>query len=104
MRDFRAEPTITDRLAVIAIWMTFAIALAGCTKKPLPNAYSPQAMLYADRCGQCHAAYNPHTMTADMWRIQVPMMEDKMRQAGLPPLTNDERSAILDYLAHYASK
>jgi hypothetical protein len=38
-------------------------------------------------------------MTADMWRAQVPMMEDKMRQAGLPALSDSEREQILDYLS-----
>jgi hypothetical protein len=43
-------------------------------------------------------------MTADMWRVQVPIMEDKMHQAGLPPLTDEDRAAILDYLTRNASK
>ncbi len=42
------------------------------------------------------------SMTAAMWQMQVPMMEQKMRQAGLPELSGDERTTILDYLARNA--
>ncbi len=61
-------------------------------------------MAYAQQCGQCHAPYYPGSMTADMWRVQVPMMEDKMKQSGLPPMTDSDRNAILDYLARNAAK
>jgi len=43
-------------------------------------------------------------MTAAMWRVQVPMMEDKMKQSGLPQLSDSDRGAILDYLARNAAK
>ena len=90
--DFaRSFPT----LFAIALLLT----LSGCAKNALPGQTSADAQVYVARCGQCHAPYNPHTMTADMWRAQVPMMEDKMRQAGLPPLSDNERAHILDYLS-----
>jgi hypothetical protein len=37
-----------------------------------------------------------------MWETQVLMMEGKMQSAGMPPLTSDERDAILDYLKRNA--
>ncbi len=70
----------------------------------MPDQTSPNAQLYVARCGQCHAPYKPHTMTADMWRAQLPMMEDKMRQAGLPPLSDSDREQILDYLTANAGQ
>ena len=78
--------------------------LGACAKKPLPEADSAGGQLYVQQCGQCHAPYNPASMTAAMWRVQVPMMEDKMRQAGLSPLNDNDRSAILDYLARNSAK
>jgi hypothetical protein len=37
-----------------------------------------------------------------MWQVQVQMMEDKMRQFGVPPLTDQERESILGYLTRNA--
>ncbi len=37
-----------------------------------------------------------------MWDTQVTMMEGKMQAAGLPPLTSDEREAIVEYLKRNA--
>jgi len=42
--------------------------------------------------------YHPRVMTPAMWQAQVTMMERKIREAGLPELSGDQRRAILDYL------
>lgn len=41
-------------------------------------------------------------MTAAMWDLKVPLMETKIRAAGMPPLTPDERASILKYVERYA--
>jgi Dihaem cytochrome c len=102
MRVFRAADSAPSRPTILAI--SLILALSGCSKKALPDQASPAAQLYVARCGQCHAAYNPHTMTVEMWRAQVPLMEDKMRQAGLPPLNDGDRQQILDYLTANAGE
>ena len=71
-------------------------------QRPLPEANSAAAQLYARRCGQCHHAYAPASLTAAMWRIQLEMMEGKMRQNRIAPLTDQERDAILGYLTRNA--
>jgi hypothetical protein len=43
-------------------------------------------------------------MTAAMWEIEVPKMEDKMRQAGLPTLEAAQKQSILEYLARNAGQ
>jgi len=78
------------------------LAISGCKRGSLPDATSPGAQLYANRCGNCHVAYNPHEMTASMWDTQVTMMEVKIQAAGMPALTSDERESILDYLKRNA--
>jgi mono/diheme cytochrome c family protein len=87
--------------------ITFALAFlsiltSGCKPAQLPDATSPGAQLYISRCGNCHAPYNPHEMTASMWDTQVTMMEVKIQAAGQAPLTPDERASILDYLKQNA--
>jgi len=78
------------------------VFVAGCKPPLLPDSASPGAQVYVNRCGNCHAPYNPHEMTASMWDMQVTMMEVKIHQAGMPPLTSDERDAILEYLKRHA--
>jgi mono/diheme cytochrome c family protein len=79
-----------------------AILTSGCKPAQLPDATSPGARLYISRCGNCHAPYNPHEMTASMWDTQVTMMEVKIQAAGQPALTPDERASIVDYLKQNA--
>jgi hypothetical protein len=87
---------------LIAAAAAFAIgALAGCQSKiPEEDTYAGQ--LYVRRCGNCHQPYNPQSLTAAMWEIQVPKMEQKIAQAGLPSLAPDQKDTILDYLRRNA--
>lgn len=86
------------------IAITIAVlAFAGCAHRAaLPESGSPAATMYQQRCGQCHAPYDPRTMTSAMWAVQVDAMQVKMRQSGVPPLTDDQRQTILDYLTRNA--
>lgn len=86
----------------LAMALLFVTSLASACKQPLPEANTAAAELYARRCGQCHHAYAPMSLTAAMWGIQVEMMEAKMRQSHLPPLTDQERDTILSYLTRNA--
>jgi hypothetical protein len=85
--------------AAIAVKLALTSA---CKPASLPDAASPDAQLYASKCGNCHVPYNPHEMTASMWDTQVTMMEVKIQAAGMPPLTSDERESILEYLKRNA--
>jgi hypothetical protein len=78
--------------------------LAACQSGKIPDADSYPAQLYVKRCGECHAAYNPHEMTAAMWTVKLDAMQNLMRQAGVPPLTPAERTTIVGYLTRNAGK
>jgi len=93
------ESATLSKLAGAAL---VVVLIAGCKPAGLPDSGSAEAQLYVNRCGNCHAPYNPHEMTASMWDTQVTMMEVKIHQAGMPPLTSDERDAILEYLKRHA--
>jgi mono/diheme cytochrome c family protein len=90
-----------SRTAFAAALLCLTSIIAGC-RAPLPDADSPGAQAYVNRCGQCHTPYNPHGMTPAMWDMQVAMMDVKIHAARLPPLTPAEREAILAYLEHNA--
>ena len=91
------------RIVGLASTIYFILVLAGC-QHPLPEQDTQAGQLYAQKCGECHAPYNPHAMTAAMWEVQVPKMEEKIRQAGLPPLEAAQKQTILDYLQRNAGQ
>jgi hypothetical protein len=98
-RNLRAQ-----RIRALLIAVAATVIPAGCRQAPLPDADSAPARLYVQRCGQCHNAYNPHSMTAAMWETQVDLMQGKMREAGVEPLNSEERGEILDYLRRNAGR
>ena len=105
MRAFRPlrKSAFPLKFTGAALAVTFLLVLvAGCKPPSTPDSTSPGAQVYVNRCGNCHAPYNPHEMTASMWDTQVTMMEVKIHQAGMPKLTSDERDAILEYLKRNA--
>jgi len=78
-----------------------ALLSGGCSR-PLPEAGSPEARLYAERCGGCHSPYQPGLQTAAMWDLTVARMEaTRMRAAGIR-LRESDRRAIHDYLTRNA--
>ncbi|MGC2306101.1 hypothetical protein [Candidatus Binatus sp.] len=98
MRAFRRA----SRILRAAFALLLVLAISGCKRASLPDASSPAAQLYVNRCGNCHVPYPPHEMTAAMWDTQVTMMETKMQAAGMRPLSSDERESILEYLKRNA--
>jgi Dihaem cytochrome c len=81
------------------------LLLAGCQKPtPLPEQGTFAQRLYVERCGVCHRPFNPASMTAAMWEVQVEAMQVKIAQGGQPPLSPEQHLAILDYLKRNAGK
>jgi hypothetical protein len=81
---------------------TLALLAAGCDAR-LPDPESPGARLYAARCGGCHRLYAPGSLTAAMWEVTVQRMQGEQVRRGVPPLTNDEKTALLAYLAQHST-
>ncbi|HLW70843.1 MAG TPA: hypothetical protein VKS22_09500 [Candidatus Binataceae bacterium] len=80
-----------------------ALALFGCTRS-LPEAGSAVEQLYVARCGGCHQAYDPRSLTASMWELQMLAMRSKIAEAGQAPPTPAEQRAILAYLQRNAGQ
>jgi mono/diheme cytochrome c family protein len=80
-----------------------ALALLGCTRS-LPEIGSTAAQLYVVRCGGCHQAYAPRSLTASMWGLQLLAMRHKIAEAGQTPLTPEDEHAILNYLKRNAGQ
>ena len=87
----------------LAVLAAVAFAVAGCSR-PLPEQGSAAARLYTERCGNCHRPYQPRSLTAAMWQVQVAAMRQKIAAAGQPPLTPDQDREILEYLQRNAGQ
>ena len=80
------------------------LSVAACSAK-LPEPESPGAKLYASRCSSgCHRVYAPGSMTYEMWKVQVGRMQGELVRHGIPPLTEEEREIVLDYLKRHSSQ
>lgn len=91
------------RGSVIAAFIAvcWLLGVSACSPN-LPEPDSPAAQLYQQRCNSCHRVFSPSTLKYEMWRVQVDRMQGEMARRGLPPLTDDERTLLLDYLKRHS--
>ena len=94
-----------SKIAIICL----LLALTGCAGQagktggtPVPDPESPGARVYAERCGSCHALPHPARLTYAGWLRLLPLMERRMAERQVPPLSGRERSVILAYLQEHA--
>jgi hypothetical protein len=82
--------------------------LAGCSTAgkqggtSLPDMDSAAAQTFVNRCGACHAVPHPARLTYQGWQYLVPLMEQRMAERGMLPLTTEDREIILAYLQENA--
>jgi hypothetical protein len=57
---------------------------------------------YSHRCGVCHATPDPALYTIEEWRQVLDRMAYMVTAAGLLPLADQDRAAILRVLAEHA--
>jgi hypothetical protein len=69
---------------------------------PLPEAGSPDAVLFKHRCHDCHVPPSPHDHTADAWPAIVQRMQSHRVTNGLTPLSGEELRRIRAYLQRNA--
>jgi hypothetical protein len=68
----------------------------------IPDAGSPRAQAFVNRCGICHAVPHPARHDYPGWRYVVSLMEKRMAERGVGPLSAEERTLILSYLEEHA--
>ncbi len=83
-----------------SILIATAVLLAwGCAQTtPIPEPESKEAQVYAARCGSCHSLPHPKRSGYEHWEHLVSVMESQLEHRGMPPLTEEDRTAILAYL------
>ena len=55
--------------------------------------------LFEGRCQMCHQLPEPDMLKPKQWKLILGTMQQRMQQAGVPPLTGDETEMILEYIA-----
>jgi hypothetical protein len=86
----------------VVLMLVAGLCCTACNAK-LPEPESDGAKLYAARCDTCHRLYAPGILKFEMWKIQVERMQGEIVRHGLPPLSEVERSTLLDYLQRHSS-
>ena len=81
--------------------VAMVLSISACSPK-LPEPESDGAKLYAARCNTCHRLFAPGSLKFEMWKVQVERMQGEIVRHGLPPLTPDERTVLLDYLKRHS--
>jgi len=77
------------------------LVVAGCGPG-LPEPESAGAQAYVQRCGECHRAYAPGSMTWSMWEYQLGRMRLLFAQLRRPWLSPEEERLVTDYIQHHA--
>ncbi len=79
------------------------VLVAGCASSgtPIPAPQSQAAQLFVEKCGSCHAVPHPARHSADEWPHYVALMEQRMAERDKPPLSEQQRQLIMEYLGEY---
>jgi len=78
-------------------------------EKPAASAQPPEdnndlarsknaELLFVGRCVTCHQLPEPGMLTPKQWKLILGTMQQRMQQAGLPPLSEEETELVLEYL------
>jgi mono/diheme cytochrome c family protein len=70
----------------------------------LPSPESQGAVLFKDRCSQCHGLPDPERHTAKEWPTIVEKMRGYMKSMEKKVITENEEKQIVGYLSRYARK
>lgn len=61
--------------------------------------------LFELRCGgMCHQLPDPEMLKVKQWRMILGVMQQRMKQKGIEPLTDEELETIFGYLKENARK
>lgn len=55
--------------------------------------------LFEGRCQMCHQLPEPGMLTPKQWKLILMTMQQRMQQASVPPLSEDETERLLEYLS-----
>ena len=59
-------------------------------------------ILFQGRCQMCHQLPEPGMLKPKQWKLILVVMQQRMQQTGIPPLTEEENELVFAYLAERA--
>lgn len=83
------------------------LVVAGCLAAGAAAADDLETgrQLFEARCGGgCHQLPEPASLKPSQWPLVLQTMQKRMRQFGMPPLTDAEYDAVLAYLVAHARR
>ena len=96
-----------------ALLLVVLVVLAGCSHKTsnavavvgagYPDPESVGALVFKQRCADCHVPPPPASRKAHDWPQIVGRMQNHRIMNNFAPITNDEMRQILDYLQKYSA-
>ncbi len=95
---------INNKISVLFIAVILITGCAGSIKgrlTPIPDSESPEARVYQARCGVCHSLPHPKRLTFEQWENMLSVMEKRIAEKNMKPLTPEEKEKILAYLKRY---
>ena len=85
------------------LFLIASVYTAGCNAS-LPEPESESAQLYTQHCSGCHRLYHPGLLTTEMWQFIMVRMQKEFQRLGRPPLSEFEKTTILEYLSTHSQK
>jgi mono/diheme cytochrome c family protein len=67
------------------------------TESPALDSTDAQS-LFEGRCQMCHQLPDTGMLKPQQWKLILTTMQQRMQQAGVPPLTETETGLILEYI------
>lgn len=96
-----------------ALLIAALVVLAGCSHKTsnetvvsgasYPDPESPGAVVFKNRCSECHVPPPPASRKARDWPQIVGRMQNHRIMNNFAPLTGDEMRQVLDYLQKHSA-
>jgi mono/diheme cytochrome c family protein len=90
------------KLFFIILYLSVLLTACAGAPTPIPDAESRGALIYAQKCSTCHSLPHPKRHRYAEWVTMVKLMEAHMQKDNTAPLTDQERSLILNYLKEQA--
>jgi hypothetical protein len=79
----------------------FIVGCAAGRPTPIPDTGSPEARLYAEKCGPCHSVPHPKRHTYAEWEHIIIVMKERMESKGMT-FTPEEEKIVLSYLKKHS--
>lgn len=79
--------------------LTPASAAEQATEETAAEREAWAKSLFEGRCQMCHQLPEPGMLKPAQWKLLLNVMQQRMQQAGVPPLTEDETKRLLEYLS-----